>query len=108
MRITIDILCESCDHHWDSMMEREEATWEARFSCPECGSTEARRVMSAPAVKKVSYHDGYSRGDKYQIMKQVAKLKVDRASMSEGSRNDINREINTLTNVASKKKDKTE
>jgi putative FmdB family regulatory protein len=104
--ISIDIRCESCQHQWDETVERAELDGLTR-KCPECEG-EAKRTMSAPALKKVSYHDGYRRGEKYQMLKEMSKLKAQKANLNDSGRNEISKEIANIQRVASTKKDKTE
>jgi len=78
------------------------------FTCPECGSREATRILSAPAVKRVTYHDGYRRGDGYQLMKEINSLKTQKYNLPAEKRSDIDKEIKKLGAVSLTKKDKTE
>lgn len=57
-------------------------------------------------VLKASWPDGFKRGDSYEALKRASKLKVERASLPESQRGDINKEIKEAQKVASKKSDK--
>ena len=103
--ITIDIRCSACEHTWDEMVERGQE--EAEHKCSECGGS-ASRILSTPAVMREAYHMGYKRGDKYELNKQIARMKVEKANLPHDKRVDIDREISTLKKVARTKRDKTE
>jgi hypothetical protein len=60
--ISIDIKCFDCEQYFVTTLDREEATWEARWDCPECGTEgNVRRVPSAPNVMRASYPMGVKR-----------------------------------------------
>jgi len=101
---TFEYVCEPCNVSWEELIcvdERDSPQY-----CPQCNAVHSYRKIGAPTVLKASHPDGYSRGEGYAEMKKIAKLKVERANLPQGKRDDVNKEISERTLVANKKKDK--
>ena len=101
---TYTMYCSSCEDGFDVLLAVDDR--DVPQECPMCSSFATERTMSAPVVLRASHQAGYSRGEGYAEMKRIAKLKVERANLPQGARDDVNKEIAGRTVVANKKKDK--
>ena len=97
---SIDMECQSCGIVWDTLVERSSAD-QATEPCPvNCGGA-GRRCLSIPNGLRVSTPMGVSgKGGAYKELKQISKLKVDRANLPEQKRGEINAEIQSRQRAA--------
>lgn len=103
--ISHDFLCRECGELWDKVVRRSER--DELQECPECGSVAGERQLSAPLPLRASYHDGYRRGQDYQILKEASHLEVQAAKAGTREERDaLQRESNRLKRVSRTKRPK--
>lgn len=90
---SIDMRCPDCDLVWDTLVKRGTEN-EATEPCVMCGGA-GRRTVSAPNGTRVSNPMGVDKGGAYTELKQVARLKAERANLPHDRRQEINKEIST-------------
>lgn len=94
--ISIDALCEECGCRYIYTLERNEATYEARWPCTACDSDESvKRVPSAPPILRASYHMGKKRPE-LEKLKQADSLREEISGLSNEDRVTVEKEINKL------------
>lgn len=99
--------CSTCEQGWETQLSIPDR--DTPQPCPVCGSADkVARLMAAPTVLKASYHMGYNRGASFAEVKEIAKLKEERANLAHDQRKDIDKEISQRNKVSLKAKDKTE
>lgn len=99
--------CSDCEYEWETQLPV--ADRDIPQQCLSCGQTDkVSRLMAAPMVLKASYHMGYNRGASFAEVKEIAKLKEERANLAHDQRKDIDKEIGQRNKVSLKAKDKTE
>ena len=100
---THDYTCTECGHH-DILLYKKSEVLPDSLDCPECGTVDSflLHALAAPAVLRASYHDGYSRGDSWELSKQANKLQAEAANLHWEDRGDYNKEINKLNKAASR------
>lgn len=101
--LSIDLYCPECNQRsWDTL-PKSEATYEARWDCPNCGASQSvKRIPSAPNVMRASFPSGYKRAG-FQEMKEAAALEVERMSMPTEQRAKVKSEIDRLEQRSPKK-----
>jgi putative FmdB family regulatory protein len=99
-------VCEPCNCEWEDTIKYDER--DNPQACPGCNQPHTYRAPPAPAVLKASYHMGYNRGAAFSELKEIAKLKEERANLGHKERGDIDKEIGNRTRVAARAKDKSE
>jgi transposase-like protein len=95
--LSIDLWCPECKARSWVTIPKTEASYEARWDCPDCGAAASlKRIPSAPMVAKASYPDGYKRAG-FQELKEASSLRVDSsAGLSAEDTVKVNREIDRL------------
>lgn len=107
--ISIDVRCNRCHEATDIIVSRDVGTnWDHLHECPICHEKAATRIMSAPMVFRVAYHDGYRRGGDYQLVKESAKLSKAAASADSKTRNELQKAARELKRAAKRERTKTE
>lgn len=94
-KISIDMKCFGCGEHYVDMFEREEATYEARWECPECGVNDVRRIPSAPNIMKASYPMGTKRRG-FEDLKEANEIMTELSGLSPVEREKAQGEIDRL------------
>lgn len=94
--ITIDLLCEECGTRGVATLPRDEATYEARWACDECGAPGGlKRVPSSPMVMKAAWPDGRKSKHKDALL-EASRLEVEASSLPPEKRAGIKKEIQQL------------
>lgn len=94
MIISIDVWCEACNSRGITTVDNGEDTWTLRWECT-CGS-QAKRIMSAPAIKRVTHMDGNGR---LNVWKQINKLEIAAAESHGDDKKAIKKEISALKRI---------
>lgn len=89
----IDILCNTCEHKWDDLIEVGEL--ESAQLCPSCGERDGYRTISAPNGMRAAYPDGTKRKG-FAVMKEASKLNVAASQASPSARKEIEKEIRKM------------
>jgi predicted RNA-binding Zn-ribbon protein involved in translation (DUF1610 family) len=93
--ISIDLLCNTCSTRAIATLPTEEATYEARWECPDCGQKELKRVPSAPNLMKAAYPDGY-KSKHSQDLREASQLEIAMSDLPQDKRAGIVKEIRKL------------
>lgn len=104
---TYEFNCFDCGHE-DILLFRKDEHLPDEIDCPECGEEETfvRKQFYAPRVLKASYHDGYSRGERWALMKEAAKLEADAYYRDDSDSAGMEKEAKKLFKKANTKRDK--
>jgi hypothetical protein len=87
-----DWLCADCYHKEEIVVDTALPEWDSPRSCSACGTGEARRCPSSPAVQKATFVDGTKRKG-MEDMKEVAKLEMIKANTRPDKRDEVSKEI---------------
>lgn len=94
MMISIDLYCDACGNRGITTVDNGEDTWALRWECT-CGS-QAKRVMSAPAIKRKTHLDGNGR---LNLWKKINRLEIQAAESHGDEKKAIKNEINQLKRI---------
>jgi len=94
-KISIDLKCFNCEQYYVDTFDREEATYEARWECAECGEQDVRRIPSAPNVMKASYPMGVKRKG-FEDLLEANDIMTELAGMDSAQREIAQQEIDRL------------
>lgn len=94
--ITIDMKCFECEQHYVNTLDRNEATYDQRWHCPECGHPDSvRRIPSAPTILRASYPMGTKRKG-FEDLKEANELQVEISGLPLAEREKVQGEIDRL------------
>lgn len=94
-----DFLCLKCNEKTEHYVDTQQEGWDRGAKCDACGSTNTKKVISAPEIRTddnaATFLDGTKRRGA-EDLKKAAKLEVEKARARPGSpeRAAIQREIN--------------
>lgn len=105
---TSDMFCDNCGYSKIVLHDRGERPEETCIHC----DTQMRIGFPAPTVMRASFADGQKRGERWELLKQSAKLEQEAVRARKNGRKEeasiMNKEAKELNKRALTKRDKTD